>query len=273
MASTEQEISDAIQNGTLDDKMSIAELSRRRQNFETQSELLPDIQDRGLLIFNTAIVVDARNAKQAGVPVVSILQRVLDAIGALFIENDRRTAVSVPKSESTAKFEAGVKEATSSKPSNEKEERQPGNSHGIEDEVMESREPLLDWDEGDGSEEDYESESDFGKPSKGKGKRKRGRPKTKPTEEARVAIAVEARRRRLRLNHGTPDNDTKNSKRHLFGPSPECGDISGTLSPTPSIPGATRTMKAMNPAASSPYGLRGSMSRSRSTVVSTSLYM
>ncbi|KAI4913473.1 hypothetical protein J4E90_005190 [Alternaria incomplexa] len=249
MGSTQEEINDAIQNGTLDDIRSFAELHKRRQNFETQLELLPDIHHRGRLAFDTAIDVDVPESIKAGVPVVSILQRVLDAIGALYDENTRRNAESVPERESTAEHESLVKDATPLEQPDNQNEQPREQSHEME-EVIESRE-LLEYDELDSSEEQiYESESDYGKPSKGKGKLKRGRKKTKDIEAARIAIAVEARQKRMRLTHGTPNSDAKNPKRHLFGLNSELGDTSATLSPTPSSPTA-KSGKLQNTVAAS----------------------
>ncbi|KAI4608063.1 hypothetical protein J4E83_009246 [Alternaria metachromatica] len=233
MGSTQDEINNAIKNGTLDDIRSFAELHKRRQNFETQLELLPDIHHRGRLAFDTAIDVNVPESIKAGVPVVSVLQRVLDVIGALYDENTRRNAESVPERESTTEHESLVKDAIPSQRPDNQNEQPREQSHEME-EVIESSE-LLDYDEPDSAEEQfYESESDYGKPSKGKGKLKRGRKKTKDIEAARIAIAVEARQKRMRLTHGTPNSDAKNPKRHLFGLNSELGDTSATLSPTPS---------------------------------------
>ncbi|KAI4659971.1 uncharacterized protein J4E79_005773 [Alternaria viburni] len=251
MGSTQDEINDAIKNGTLDDIRSFAELHKRRQNFETQLELLPDIHHRGRLAFDTAIDVNVPESIKAGVPVVSVLQRVLDAIGALYDENTRRNAEPVPERESTAEHEALVKDATPSERPDNQNEQPRDQSHGME-EVIESRE-LLDYDEPDSAEEQfYESESDYGKPSKGKGKLKRGRKKTKDIEAARIAIVVEARQKRMRLTHGTPNSDAKNPKRHLFGLNSELGDTSATLSPTPSSPTA-KSGKLQNTVAASSH--------------------
>ncbi|KAI4952681.1 hypothetical protein J4E91_003153 [Alternaria rosae] len=237
MGSIQEDINDAIKNGTLDDIMSFAELHKRRKNFETQCELLPDIHHSGRLAFDTAVNVDVPESIKARVPVVSILQRVLDAIGVLYDENTRRNAESVPKRESTPEHESLVKDATPSERSEDKNEQPREQSHEME-EVIELRE-LLDYDEPDSSEEHvYESESDYGKPSKGKGKLKRGRKKTKDSDAARMATAVAARQKRMCLNHGTPDSEAKNPKRHLFGPSSELADASATLSTTPSSPTA-----------------------------------
>ncbi|KAI4908473.1 uncharacterized protein J4E92_010872 [Alternaria infectoria] len=265
MGSTQDEINDAIKNGTLDDIRSFAELHKRRQNFETQLELLPDIHHRGRLAFDTAIDVNVPESIKAGVPVVSVVQRVLDAIGALYDENTRRNAESVPERESTAEHESLVKDATPSQRPDNQNEQPREQSHEME-EVIESRE-LLDYDEPDSAEEQfYESESDYGKPSKGKGKLKRGRKKTKDIEAARIAIAVEARQKRMRLTHGTPNSDAKNPKRHLFGLNSELGDTSATLSPTPSSPTA-KSRKTQNNLAASPR-LR---TRSRLSEVGTPL--
>ncbi|KAI4710051.1 hypothetical protein J4E89_005283 [Alternaria sp. Ai002NY15] len=250
MGSTQDEINDAIKNGTLDDIRSFAELHKRRQSFETQLELLPDIHHRGRLAFDTAIDVNVPESIKAGVPVVSVLQRVLDVIGALYDENTRRNAESVPERESTTERESLVKDATPSERPDNQNEQPREQSHEME-EVIESRE-LSDYDEPDSAEEQfYESESDYGKPSKGKGKLKRGRKKTKDIEAARIAIAVEARQKRMRLTHGTPNSDAKNPKRHLFGLNSELGDTSATLSPTPSSPTA-KSRKLQNTVAASP---------------------
>ncbi|KAI4934712.1 hypothetical protein J4E85_002570 [Alternaria conjuncta] len=249
MGSTQDEINDAIKNGTLDDIKSFAELHKRRQNFETQLELLPDIHHRGRLAFDTAIDVNVPESIKAGVPVVSVLQRVLDAIGALYDESTRRHAESVPERESTTEHESLVKDATPSQRPDNQIEQPRDQSHEME-EVIESSE-LLDYDEPDSAEEQfYEAESDYGKPSKGKDKLKRGRKKTKDIEAARIAIAVEARQKRMRLTHGTPNSDAKNPKRHLFGLNSELGDTSATLSPTPSSPTAKSRKTQYNLAAS-----------------------
>lgn len=42
------------------------------------------------------------------------------------------------------------------------------------------------------------------------------------------------RRERMRLNHGTPESNEKNPKRHLFGPPAEPRASTETVSPTPS---------------------------------------
>jgi len=266
MGSTQDEINDAIKNGTLDDIRSFAELHKRRQNFETQLELLPDIHHRGRLAFDTAIDVNVPESIKAGVPVVFVLQRVLDAIGALYDENTRRNAESVPERESTVEHESPVKDATPSERPDNQNEQPREQSHKME-EVIESRE-LLDFDEPDSAEEQfYASESDYGKPSKGKGKLKRGRKKTKDIEAARIAIAVEARQKRMRLTHSTPNSDAKNPKRHLFGLNSELGDTSATLSPTPSSPTA-KSRKTQNSLAASPR----LHTRSRLSAVSTALY-
>ncbi|KAI4676499.1 uncharacterized protein J4E88_007417 [Alternaria novae-zelandiae] len=250
MGSTQDEINDAIKNGTLDDIRSFAELHKRRQNFETQLELLPDIHHRGRLAFDTAIDVNVPESIKAGVPVVSVLQRVLDVIGALYDENTRRNAELVPERESTTEHESLVKDATPSQQPDNQNEQPHEQSHEME-EVIESSE-LLEYDEPDSAEEQfYESESDYGKPSKGKGKLKRGRKKTKDIEAARIAIAVEARQKRMRLTHGTPNSDAKNPKRHLFGLNSELGDTSAGLSPTPSSPTA-KSRKTPNSLAASP---------------------
>ncbi|KAI4687981.1 uncharacterized protein J4E84_004909 [Alternaria hordeiaustralica] len=251
MDSTQDEINDAIKNGTLDGIRSFAELHKRRQTFETQLELLPDIHHRGRLAFDTAIDVNVPESIKAGVPVVSVLQRVLDAIGALYDENTRRNAESVPERESTTEHESLVKDATPSQRPDYQNEQPREHSYEME-EVIESSE-LLDYDEPDSAEEQlYESESDYGKPSKGKGKLKRGRKKTKDIEAARIAIAVEARQKRMRLTHGTPNSDAKNPKRHLFGLNSELGDTSATLSPTPSSPTA-KSGKLQNTVAASSH--------------------
>ncbi|KAI4615669.1 hypothetical protein J4E80_006085 [Alternaria sp. BMP 0032] len=265
MGSTQDEINDAIKNGTLDDIKSFAELHKRRQNFETQLELLPDIHHRGRLAFDTAIDVNVPESIKAGVPVVSVLQRVLDVVGALYDENTRRNAESVPERERTTEHESLVKDATPSQRPDNQNEQPREQSHEME-EVIESNE-LIDYDEPDSAEEQfYESESDYGKPSKGKGKLKRGRKKTKDIEAARIAIAVEARQKRMRLTHGTPNSDAKNPKRHLFGLNSELGDTSATLSPTPSSPTA-KSRKTQNNLAASPR-LR---TRSRLSEVGTPL--
>ncbi|KAI4962138.1 hypothetical protein J4E86_001170 [Alternaria arbusti] len=226
-------------------------LHKRRQNFETQLELLPDIHHRGRLAFDTAIDVNVPESIKAGVPVVSVLQRVLDAIGALYDENTRRNAESVPERESTTEHESLVKDATPSQRPDNQNEQPREQSHEMEESIK-SRE-LLDYDEPDSAEEQfYESESDYGKPSKGKGKLKRGRKKTKDIEAARIAIAVEARQKRMRLTHGTPNSDAKNPKRHLFGLNSELGDTSATLSPTPSSPTA-KGRKSQNTVAASSH--------------------
>ncbi|KAI4639713.1 hypothetical protein J4E93_009067 [Alternaria ventricosa] len=251
MDSIQEEINDAIRDGTLEDINSFAELHKRRINFETQWDLLPDILHRGRLAFDTAIDVDFPESIKAGVPVVSVLQRVLNTIGALYDENTRRNAESVPKRENTAEHEPLVKDATPFEQPEDEDERPHEQSHKME-EVIESRE-LSDHGELDSSEEQIdESESDYGKPSKGKGKLKRGRKKTKDVEAARIAIAVEARQKRMRLTHGTPNSDAKNPKRHLFGLNSELGDTSTTLSPTPSSP-TTRSRKLQNTVAVSSH--------------------
>lgn len=268
MGPIQEDINDAIQNGTLDDIVSFAELHKRRQNFEIQWELLPDIQHRGRLAFDTAIDVDVPESIKAEVPVVSVLQQVLDAIGALCDENTRRNAESVPKRESTAEHGSLVKDATPSERSEDKDE-QPSEQSDEMEEVIESRE-LLDYDEpGSAEEEVMESESDYGKPSKGKGKLKRGRKKTKDTKAARIAIAVEARQKRMRLNHGTLDSDAKNPKRHLFGLNSELGNASATLSPTPLSPTA-KSRKLQNNVAASSHTRASSRLSMVGTLLSTS---
>jgi hypothetical protein len=269
MTSTEKDIKDAIENGTLDDNASVAELLRRRNNFEADRELMPDIRDRGLLIFDTAITRDAAKAVKAGIPLVSTLRHVLIGIGALYRENERRLVESVPNSKSTAKHEPEVKNATPSEQPDRKDEKLREQPQEMEEEATKSTE-LLDYDESDGLvEENYESESDYGKTYKGKGKRKAGRPKTKHTEEARVATAIKARQKRKRLNHGTPDGDAKNPRRRLFGPSSELGDFSGMNSPSPSASAAKSKMKKTNPAMSLHSSTSGKKARRRLSMVGT----
>jgi hypothetical protein len=112
-----------------------------------------------------------------------------------------------------------------------------------EDGEMIESEELMHYDDSDEvPEEDYDSDSDYGRPHKSKSKRIRGQQKTKPTEEARIAAALEIRGKRMRLNHGTPDSDEKNPKRHLFGSLAESRDLSETAYLLPRNPPTRRTI-------------------------------
>jgi hypothetical protein len=91
MSDNEQKLRD----GTLDDNASIAELLKRHEWFTKDTETPADLKSRGLEIFHTAIYTDTPSALQAGERVVIVLRRTIEALGALYLEEERRRAASL----------------------------------------------------------------------------------------------------------------------------------------------------------------------------------
>jgi hypothetical protein len=84
-----------IRDGTLDDNASIAELLKRHEWFAKDTETPADLKSRGLEIFHAAIYTDTPSALQAGDCVVIVLRRTIEALGALYLEEERRRAASL----------------------------------------------------------------------------------------------------------------------------------------------------------------------------------
>jgi hypothetical protein len=101
MASTPIDLNAAIRDGTLGSDACIIEVHKRRHLVATDPELLPNIRNRDLLIFDTAIATAVPKAISEGQLVVSILQSGLMAIGLLYVENEQWVARLVSESSST----------------------------------------------------------------------------------------------------------------------------------------------------------------------------
>jgi len=82
----------AIKTLTLPNPAATTELHRRRAVFAQDPSLLHDIRARGLAAFDTAITTDAPAAIDKGDLVVRVLRKLLRALGALYVENESRTA-------------------------------------------------------------------------------------------------------------------------------------------------------------------------------------
>jgi hypothetical protein len=190
MTSTSIDIKAAILNGTLSDGASLTELQRRREYFAADTELLDDIKQRGLSIFDSAIDTDAPQAISKEEPVVSVLKRALKAIGQLYVENAQRVAAPVvikPVSQSGNILEYNEAVDIENKLYSEekngvKAEADQESQHELEDNVEDKRK---------------------------KRKREATPSKRMISEADRLAIAAETRRKRKLLTHG-PSKAAKN---------------------------------------------------------------
>jgi hypothetical protein len=81
-----------IRKGALSDLEAAAELHKRQKHFTADCDLLPELRSRGIAILNTALNTDLQAALQACQPLVLLLRRTVEAVGALYLENDRRMA-------------------------------------------------------------------------------------------------------------------------------------------------------------------------------------
>jgi len=88
------DINAAIINNTLGDDASVAELFKRQAQFAADGDVADDLRLQGQGVFNTALFTDTPIALQKGQPVVTVLRQTIQAIGALYLQNDQREAVS-----------------------------------------------------------------------------------------------------------------------------------------------------------------------------------
>lgn len=86
------DIAAAIISGDLSDDASVSELVQRHGHFAGDATVDEDLRLQGQAIFSTAILTDVPAAKEIAQPVVAILRKTMEAIGALYLENERRKA-------------------------------------------------------------------------------------------------------------------------------------------------------------------------------------
>jgi hypothetical protein len=88
------DIHTAIVNNTLSDDASVAELFKRQGQFTNDRSLGEDLQQQGKAIFDTALFKGTPAAMQAGQPVVAVLRSAIEAIGALYLEQEQRDVIN-----------------------------------------------------------------------------------------------------------------------------------------------------------------------------------
>ncbi|KAF1944594.1 hypothetical protein EJ02DRAFT_510025 [Clathrospora elynae] len=196
MSSTSIIISATIRDGTLGDTACITELNNRRDNFATEPEFLPDIRDRVLAIFDTAIATDVPTAINEGQPVFVIFQRALEAVGLLYLENAQRVVGLVSAEPIGAKRVGGSKAISV----------QDRIAEHHEESDIEAEIASHDEDEDEVKEESNESALEFEEDKDIHKAKKRKKPKdVKKVKQAdRLAAAAALRRKRRLLTHGSP---------------------------------------------------------------------
>ncbi|KAF2844795.1 hypothetical protein T440DRAFT_547029 [Plenodomus tracheiphilus IPT5] len=85
-------INTAIKALTLDNPTAVTEFYRRRAIVAADTSLLPDIRDRGIELFDSALRADMPMAINEGGSVVRLLRRTIKSMGALYVENMERVA-------------------------------------------------------------------------------------------------------------------------------------------------------------------------------------
>ena len=234
------EIALAIRNGTLDYKGCMAQFYERKHNFANDAELLPDIRQRGVTIFDDAIGFGVLTAIGEEKPIVSVLQEVLNKIGALYVENQQRLEQAASDAASAAANE----------PDDLLEQIADNETGSEESGILHSDEESDDPDDAADSGSDYERK---GHKRIGKGKRSPGRPKTKDFEEKKVKEAVLARQKRKRLSHWSPEKLGRDPKRRLYESLGESSEIGERASASPSsLAAATRRLKEDDATSPSP---------------------
>ncbi|KAH7069144.1 hypothetical protein BKA63DRAFT_556467 [Paraphoma chrysanthemicola] len=93
--STMSDIEQKIRDGTLDDDASMAELWQRYNFFVNDAEAPARVKAQGLAIFRAALFTDAPAASQVSERAVVLLKRTLEAIGGLYLAEERRKTSSV----------------------------------------------------------------------------------------------------------------------------------------------------------------------------------
>jgi hypothetical protein len=88
------DIHTAIVNNTLSDDASVAELFKRQGQFTNDRSLSEDLQQQGKAIFDTALFKGTPAAMQVGTPVVAVLRSAIEAIGALYLEQEQRDVIN-----------------------------------------------------------------------------------------------------------------------------------------------------------------------------------
>jgi hypothetical protein len=83
-------INRAIQDGTLNNDACVIDFHNRRNRLATDTELLPDIRDRGLRHLDAVIATELPQAISNAQPAVTILKREIKAIGNLYHDNNFR---------------------------------------------------------------------------------------------------------------------------------------------------------------------------------------
>jgi hypothetical protein len=83
-----------IRNGALSDLEAAAELHKRQAQFAADCDLLPELRSRGIAILDTALNTDLQAALQIRQPLVLLLRRTVEALGALYLENERCKATT-----------------------------------------------------------------------------------------------------------------------------------------------------------------------------------
>ncbi|RAR14062.1 sulfate permease [Stemphylium lycopersici] len=230
----------AIRDGTLDYKGCMAQFYERKHNFANDAELLPDIRQRGVTIFDDAIGFGVLTAIGEGKPVISVLQELLVKIGSLYLENQQRLEQAPSDAARTP----------ANKP--DKLPRQ------ITNNGTESEEARLFESDGDSDNPDDAADSGSdcerkGRKRPGRAKRKPGRPKTKDLKEKNVNEAVLMRQKRKRLSHRSPKKLGRDPKRRLYESLGDSSEIAERASASPSsLVGATRKFREDDATSPSP---------------------
>jgi hypothetical protein len=99
-------INRAIQDGTLNNDACVIDFHNRRNRLAADTELLPDIRDRGLRHLDAVIATELPQAISNAQPAVIILKREIKAIGNLYHENNFRLSTLPEEDTATASEDA-----------------------------------------------------------------------------------------------------------------------------------------------------------------------
>jgi hypothetical protein len=105
------DINEQISNGTLNDDASVAELGKRQAHLAADSDAPAALRTRGNAIFNTTILIDTPAAGKAGVPIIIVLRRSIEAMGGLFYEEEQRKVVATVLDSASSEDESDVETA------------------------------------------------------------------------------------------------------------------------------------------------------------------